>query len=136
MTMSFSNRIAQRLQEKDVEQLVTEQPQAISDDADIVETTDFYGAVRIGNGLMNIELYLADGNRAAVPCSFMTRFRFNRSEITFRADGEKYTISGRNLEPLWIRLINQRLKYVKANIGNDLSAEKDLFVKDIVISEL
>lgn len=83
-----------------------------------------------------LELRLSQGTRKALPYSYVTEIGFdNEAGIEICTGSKKITITGRNLAKLFECLVNYRVRYVQAHIGNDLN-EDGLFVKEIVIEHL
>ena len=99
-------------------------------------TCKYFAKSNTGSFPACIDLRLPDGKRKALPYSFFTEINFdNETGIEIITSSKKITITGRNLATLFDYLVSYRVKFVRANIGND-QKEEGLFVKDILIEEI
>ncbi len=97
---------------------------------------EYFAKSNIGSFPACLDLRLSNGKRKALPYSFFTEINFdNEAAIEIFTASKKITITGRNLATLFDYLATYRVKYVRANIGND-QKEDGLFVKEILIEEI
>ncbi|MDB5282582.1 MAG: hypothetical protein JWO06_1657 [Bacteroidota bacterium] len=97
----------------------------------------FFGLENVNGMPTCLDLRFGDGLSLALPYSYIIEFDFDPSEgIEITTSGKKITIEGRSLQMLYNHLISYRVKYIQANIGNDLTGDRDLFVKTIKIEEI
>jgi len=83
-----------------------------------------------------LDLRLSQGKRKALPYSFFTELNFDSEEgIEILTPREKIKIIGRNLTKLFDYLVNYRVRYIQASIGND-PKEDGLFVSEIIIEDI
>jgi len=131
--MNFQEKIKQRAKEKEAN------PDLQDDENSEIETferSEFFGVDNVRNYPSCLDLRLADGNSKALPYSYISEINFDASEgIEILSTTKKIRINGRNLKLLYNFLVAFRVKYIQSNIGNDLTDEKALFVKEIIIEE-
>lgn len=108
-----------------------------SDANDIIET-EFFGIERQNNRrVVMLDLRLKGGKFFSLNYSYIIKIKFDPSEILeiFGADVH-IAIRGRNLIELYNQLNRHKVVYIQESIsGNDLTPEKELFVKEISVSE-
>ena len=127
--MDFKQRIEQNGERPNKERTAT------SDILDVQED-NFFATSNIGSLPACLDLRLANGKRKALPYSFFTEINFDDDMgIEIFTNSKKITITGRNLARLFDYLVTYRVRYVRANIGNDRK-EEGLFVKEILIEQI
>ena len=131
--MSFTEKLAQsRSGGKNI-------PFAEKDFDEIEEfhASPFFGAENLRNSPSCIDLRLSNGASKAIPYSYIHEIDFEPSEgIIITTSTKLIKITGRNLRMLYNYLSAYRVRFIKANIGNDLTNEQEVFVKDIKIQEV
>ena len=104
---------------------------------DASKNLKFFGIENIRGYPSCLDLRFPDGNCKAIPYSYIVEIDFNTSNgIEILTATKKVIISGRNLQLLYKYLLSFRIKYIQANIGNDITEESAVFVKEIRIGEL
>lgn len=132
--MNYRDKIAQRIQEKENAALNNDD---LADNVEAFVSSEFFGVENVRSSPACLDLRFADGSFKAIPYSYIMEINFNPGEgIEIVSTSKKVSITGRNLKLLYTYLTSYRVKYIKANIGNDLTEEKALFVKGIKIDEL
>jgi hypothetical protein len=132
--MSFQEKIRQRVLEKNTNE--NDLPES-DGRVEPFARSEFFGVENISNSTACLDLRLSDGNFKAFPYSYIQEINFNVSDgIEILSATKKILIIGRNLKLLYNYLTAFRVKYVQANVGNDLTEETSLFVKQIVIEAL
>jgi hypothetical protein len=117
------------------------------DETDIIPVEDiledasknlkFFGTENTRGYPSCLDLRFPDGNCKAIPYSYIVEINFHTEKgIEIMTATKKVTISGRNLQLLYKYLLSFRIKYIQANIGNDISEESAVFVKEIKIGDL
>ncbi|WP_295795214.1 hypothetical protein [Mucilaginibacter sp.] len=97
--------------------------------------TSIYFATERGGSPACLDLRLQDGGRKAVPYSYVTEIQFDaEAGIEILTPQKHITITGRNLIALYESLVAYRVRYVVADMGNDMQ-EEGLFVSGIAIQE-
>ena len=97
--------------------------------------SDYFGIENLRNSLACLDLRLADGNRKALPYSYIMEINFDASEgIEIISSGKQVKITGRDLGRLYDYLIVYRVRYIQENAGTDVN-ETGLFIKAIEINE-
>ncbi len=130
--MSFQDKVKQRIQEKTAE--IEQDNQA---EVEPFVKSEFFGVENVRNFPPCLELRLVEGNSKAIQYSYIQEMNFDPSEgIEIITMSKKVAITGRNLKVLYIYLLAFRVKFIKANKGNDLMEESLLFVKEIKIEEI
>ena len=105
-------------------------------DSEIAETTQFYQTVRVKNSLTCLELRY-NGMFKAFPYSYIMEFDYSPSDgITIGTSIKKITIAGRNLSKLYYALVDYRIKWIQANIGNDVTDEAEMFISSIEVDDI
>ncbi|RYE52672.1 MAG: hypothetical protein EOP48_15975 [Sphingobacteriales bacterium] len=100
-------------------------------------SSPYFGVDNLRNAPACLDLRLPDGNRKALPYSYIVEINYSLSDgIEIISTTKKVMITGRNLKNLYNYIIAYRVKHIQANIGNDLTEENVLFVKDITIEEV
>lgn len=134
--MSFRDKIAQRISEKDDESFDQLQDDSALNNVEPFVSSRYFGLDNSRNATC-IDLRLPDGNRKAIPYAYINEISFNLTDgIEILSTSKKITITGRNLKGLYDCLIGYRVKHIQANIGNDLAEDNVLFVKSILIEEV
>lgn len=83
-----------------------------------------------------LDFRMPDGNRIAIPYSFVTEIYLDISEgILISTTSKKIKITGRDLSKLYDYLVAYRVRFVSANIGTDIE-DDGLFIKEITIEDL
>jgi len=83
-----------------------------------------------------LDLRLSSGKRKALPYSYFTEMNFDSETcIEILTSEKKVKITGRNLTKLYDYLVNYRVRFIQANIGND-PKDDGVFVGGIVVEEL
>lgn len=104
---------------------------------DVIET-EFYGIERQNNRrVVMLDLRLKGGIFFSLNYSYIIKMKFDPSELLeiFGADVH-ITIRGRNLYELYNQLNRHKVVYIQESLsGNDLSAENEMFVRDITVTE-
>lgn len=132
--MNYRDKIAQRIREKENADL---QDTDSIDNVEAFASSDFFGVENVRSFPACLDLRLADGSFKAIPYSYIMEINFNPEEgIEIISTAKKILITGRNLKLLYNYLTSYRVKYIKANIGNDLTEEKALFVRGIRVEEV
>jgi hypothetical protein len=137
--MDFKEKLLQRKQEEDASRDFeeTEYLSPNDNEAEITKYIKFFGVENVRSYPACLDLRLADGNSKALPYSYIVEINFDASNgIEIITAMKKILITGRNLKMLYNYLTVFRVKYIQANIGNDLAEEDTLFVKRIKIDEL
>jgi hypothetical protein len=97
---------------------------------------NYFGVENLRNSPACVDLRLADGNRKAIPYTYIMEINFDATNgIEIRTATKKVTITGRDLSRLYEYLTAYRVKYIQAHIGTD-SNEEGLFVKEVRIDEI
>lgn len=134
--MSFRDKIAQRIQQQDDETLEAFHEETAQNNVEPFLNSKYFALDNLRNAAC-VDLRLKDGNRKAIPYSYINEINFDLSEgIEIISTTKRITIKGRNLKTLYEYLIAYRVKYILANVGNDLAEENVLFVKEILIEEV
>ena len=137
--MAFKDKILQRKQEEDANRGIEGNDNLPQNDNETENGAQlkFYGVENIRNHPACLDLRLTDGSSKALPYSYIVELNFDASNgIEIITAMKKIAITGRNLKVLYNYLTVFRVKYIQANIGNDLTDEKELFVREIKIEEL
>lgn len=107
-------------------------------DANDVIETEFYGIERQNNRrVVMLDLRLKGGIFFSLNYSYIIKTKFDPSEMLeiFGADVH-IAIRGRNLHELYNQLNRHKVVYIQESLsGNDLSAENEMFVREITVSE-
>lgn len=83
-----------------------------------------------------LDLRFTDGNRQAVPYSFVTGIFLDISNgIVISTTTKIIKISGRDLSRLYDYLVAYRVRYIQANLGTDIG-EEGLFIGGIFIEDI
>ena len=128
--MSLAKELSERLKNNETDPSVSE---TFENDVD----TTFFGIEPNQKFPTALDLRFANGNCKAIPYTYISEIDFIPSEgIEITALGRKFRILGRNLKKLYDFILKYRVRFIQANIGEDLTEEKDLFVADIVIEEV
>jgi hypothetical protein len=134
--MSFRDKVAQQIQEKTGNQADNIATEPELDNIEAFVSSTFFGVDNLRNSPSCLDLRLANGTFKALPYSYIIEINYDPSDgIEITTTTKKICITGRNLKLLYNYLVSYRIRYIQANIGNDLTEEKLLFVKDIVIEE-
>jgi len=135
--MSFRDKVAQQIQEKNAFQADPDNIEQTVNNVEAFESSPFFGADNLRNSPSCLDLRLADGTFKALPYSYFIEVNYNPSEgIEIITTTRKIYLTGRNLKLLYNYLVAYRVRFIQANIGNDLTEEKALFVKCIKIEEV
>lgn len=95
--------------------------------------SDFFGIDNIKSYPACLDLRLSDGNRKAVPYSFIQEINFDPTYgIEITATTKKIIITGRDLGKLYDYLTSFRTRYIQTHLGTDAN-ETGLFVEKINI---
>jgi hypothetical protein len=132
--MNFRERIEKRRENQD-SIVVNSEP---ANDNQQEQSFDFYyfGVENLRNSPACVDLRLADGNRKAIPYTYIMELSFDATNgIEIKTATKKVTITGRDLSRLYNYLTDFRVKYIQSHLGTDAN-EEGLFVKDIVIKEI
>ena len=98
--------------------------------------SDFFAKSNTGSVPACLDLRFTNGRRRALPYSYFTEMNFdNEKGIEIFTNSKRIVITGRSLSTLFDYLVNYRVRYVQANIGND-PKEEGLFVQDILIEDV
>ena len=128
--MSLAKELSERLKNNEADPSVSE---TFENDVD----TTFFGIEPNQKFPTALDLRFANGHCKAIPYTYISEIDFIPSEgIEITALGRKFRILGRNLKKLYDFIVKYRVRFIQANIGEDLTEEKDLFVSDIVIEEV
>ena len=104
---------------------------------DVIET-EFFGIERQNNRrVVMLDLRLKGGIFFSLNYSYIIKMKFDPSEMLeiFGADVH-IAIRGRNLHELYNQLNRHKVVYIQESLsGNDLSAENEMFVREITVSE-
>jgi len=104
---------------------------------DVIET-EFYGIERQNNRhVVMLDLRLKGGIFFSLNYSYIIKMKFDPSEMLeiFGADVH-IAIRGRNLHELYNQLNRHKVVYIQESLsGNDLSAENEMFVREITVNE-
>ncbi len=131
--MNFTDKLKDRLKEKNEEQVFDNGEKEFNE---TFEKSPFYGIEQVRNMPSCIDFRFRESYKA-VPYSFILEISYDPSEgIEITTTTKKILITGRNLKLLYSYLTSFRVRFIQENIGNDLTEEKALFVKDIKIEEL
>lgn len=107
-----------------------------SESIELFEKSEFFGIEHIKNSPACLELRFSDGSSRAAPYSFILEIWYEPSEgIEIKTTLRTIKIIGRNLKKLYLCLVSYRVSYIAENIGNDLTEESQLFVKEIKLEE-
>ena len=105
-------------------------------EADESPTSEYFATDRVKAYPVCLDLRLSPEARVALPYTHITEMHYNgETGIQILTSRKQISIHGRNLTQLFNCLINYRVRYVQANIGND-EPEDGLFVKEILIEDL
>lgn len=108
----------------------------LSDEPEEDFRSEYYGIDNIRSHPACLDFRMKDGSRRALPYSYFTEMNFdNETGIEILTNSKKIIVTGRNLTKLFDYLVTYRVRYIKANIGND-QKEEGLFVREIKIEEL
>jgi hypothetical protein len=108
------------------------------EDFEELPESDFFKVERVRKIPSCLDLRLADGSFEAVPYSLVSQISFEPSEgieISLATE-KKVLITGRNLHLIYEYLSAFRVRFIQANIGNDIADEDDLFVDAIEIENV
>ena len=131
----FREKLAQRRLEKPANENAGVPDAEIEDE--IIIQSDFFGCERARFSPTCLDLRMSDGKFKALPYSYIVEINFDASEgIEIVTPHKKISVTGRNLKQLYDYLLGFRVKYIQANIGNDLCDDKNLFVKNIEIEDI
>ena len=134
--MGFTEKLAQRMQERNDNQQHPENTDEITEKVEAFEPSPFFGIDHARNYPACLDLRLSNGNYKALPYTYFIEISYEPSEgIEIITTTKKVTVTGRNLRLLYNFLVSYRVKFVQANIGNDLTEDKSLFVRDIKIED-
>lgn len=134
--MNFQDRITQRLQERK-EAINQQQTDNSETSVEQFEHSPYFGIEQLRNHPSCIDLRLTNGKFKALPYAYILEIDYDPSDgIEITATGKKVIVTGRNLKLLYHYLTAFRVRYIQANVGNDLEEEKALFVKNIKIDEM
>ncbi len=98
--------------------------------------SEFFGIDNIKSFPACIDLRLPEGNRKALPYSYIVEINFSPADgIEITTTTKKITITGRDLEKLFDYFAAFRVRYVQANLGTD-ATETGLFVSEILIEDV
>ncbi len=135
--MSFRDKLAQKIQEREQNHSDLDSSTQTNEVVEAFEKSSFYGLENVRNSVYCIDLRLSNGSYKALPYSHLVEFSFSPSDgIEILTTTQKVKITGRNLLTLYHFLAAYRVKYIQANIGNDLTEQKALFVREIKIEEV
>lgn len=137
--MSFQDKIKKITQEKDAGDFKLEQQEKEADSEELEQFTPspFFGYENVKNSTACLEFRLANGVSKGLPYSYLLEINYHASEgIEVIFTTKKAIITGRNLRQLYLFLLAFRVKYIKANVGNDITEESAMFVKDIKIEDI
>lgn len=100
--------------------------------------SDFFKVERVRKMPPCLDLRMADGSFVAVPYSLVSLISFDPSEgiEIALATEKKVLITGRNLHLIYEYLSAFRVRFIQANIGNDIADEDVLFVEGIEVVEV
>ena len=133
--MSFRDKLAQKIQERNVDSIDTEYTEQ-SETIDVFEKSPFFGVENIRNSTYCLDLRLKNGIYKALPYTYIVEINYDPSEgIHILTSTRKVNITGRNLVSLYNYLTAYRVKYIQANIGTDLTDQRALYVKEITIMD-
>ena len=135
----FQDKILNRKREDDFKLVKEEIDFSPAEDIleDVAKSLKFFGTENTRGYPSCLDLRFPDGNCKAIPYSYIVEINFHTENgIEIMTATKKVNISGRNLQLLYKYLLSFRIKYIQANIGNDISDESAVFVKEIKIGEL
>jgi hypothetical protein len=128
--MSLAKEMSERLKGNEVE---PSQSETFENEVD----TAYFGIEPNQKFPTTLDLRFSNGNCKAIPYTYISEIDFIPSEgIEITALGRKFRITGRNLKKLYDFILKYRVRFIQANIGEDLTEEKELFVSDITIEEI
>ena len=134
--MSFRDKVAQNIQERNDKASAVDVKEQEPDNIEAFVSSTFFGVDNLRNSPSCLDLRLVNGTFKALPYSYIIEMNYDPSDgIEIITTTKKICITGRNLKLLYNYLVSYRIRYIQANIGNDLTEEKHLFVKDITIEE-
>jgi hypothetical protein len=121
----------QRLEQSRVQMVTSD----ASDEQEDQSACPYFAADRSKSPIC-LELRLPDGGRKAIPYAYFTEINFDADEgIEILTTQKRINITGRRLSRLFDYLVTYRVRYVQADVGNDIQ-EDGLFVEGILIEEL
>lgn len=98
--------------------------------------SDYFGISSATNTPACFDLRFGDGERIAIPYSYVNEIKFQPSnEIVILTNTKKVKITGRDLEKLYDFLAMFRVRFVKALAGDDFE-ESGLCVTGLEVSEM
>ncbi|CAN5819525.1 hypothetical protein BH10BAC2_BH10BAC2_27080 [soil metagenome] len=134
--MNFQDRVAQKQQERSSPG-TTDLHNEAEINVEQFEHSHYFGIDQLRNHPSCIDLRLADGTFKALPYTYILEINYAPSEgIEIITTSKRVSIKGRNLKLLYHYLTAYRVKFIQANIGNDLEEEKLLFVRELKIEEI
>lgn len=97
-----------------------------------------YGLEKDRLNVFMLDIRQKDGDCTALPYSYFTAFRFNKSgELVLEHPSYHVTISGRNLGELYGYLLNHRVIFVQEEDPKyDMTEESATFIEKIVVKEV
>jgi hypothetical protein len=97
-----------------------------------------YGLEKDRQGVFMLDVRQKNGDRTALPYSYFTAFRFNKSgELVLEHTSYHVSISGRNLGELYGYLLNHRVIFVQEEDPKyDTTEESATFIEKIVVKEV
>jgi hypothetical protein len=127
--MSLAKEMAERLKGNENEPSISD---SFENDVD----TTFFGLEPNQKFPTTLDLRFSNGNCKAIPYTYISEIDFIPSEgIEITALGRKFRITGRNLRKLYDFILKYRVRFIQANIGEDTTEEKELFIQDITIED-
>lgn len=128
--MSLAKEMADRLKGNENEPSISE---PFENEVD----TTFFGIEPNQKFPTTLDLRFSNGNCKAIPYTYISEIDFIPSEgIEITALGRKFRITGRNLRKLYDFILKYRVRFIQANIGEDMAEDNELFVSSIEISNL
>lgn len=84
-----------------------------------------------------LDLRLADNSFRAIPYSYIMDIEFEPTDgIIILTSTKQVKIEGRNLRMIYDYLAQFRIRFIQANIGEDLAENDDIFISTIIIENL
>lgn len=100
-------------------------------------STPFFGISGNRGVPTALSLMLKDGCSKAIPYSYITEIDFRPSEgVEILTTSKRIQIKGRNLKIVFDYLTQFKVRYLRANIGEDISEESEIFIDEIEVGEL
>lgn len=85
--------------------------------------SDYFGIGNVANPPACVDLRFADGNRVAIPYSYVTEIKFEPAQIEMLTNNKIVKITGRDLEKLYDYLAAFRVRFIKVHEGEDFEED-------------